>query len=200
LPTSRDRGERASTPDLKAVLKQKAKEAFGPSFLIFLSAALVSGGLAYHLKGGAVLAAAAATGADQLLSILPKICAALLIAGCVSVLLPREWMARWIGGRSGFVGLLLAELVGLFTPGGPATAFSLVAALKAAGADRGVLIAYAGGWALLGVQRVLIWELPLLGPDFAITRYLISLPLPILAALLARQLRFRLEPEAPAHD
>jgi uncharacterized membrane protein YraQ (UPF0718 family) len=196
LPTSREDSDRASAPDLKSVLKQKAKEAFGPSFLIFLAAALVSGGLAYHLKGGAVLAAAAATGADQLLSILPKICAALLIAGCVSVLLPRAWVARWIS-RSGFASLLLAELAGLFTPGGPVTAFSLIATLKVAGADRGVLVAYACGWALLGVQRVLIWELPLLGPDFAITRYLISLPLPILAALLARRVRFDLEPEAP---
>ena len=197
MPTSREPGEPATTPDLKAILKQKAKEAFGPSFLIFLGAALASGGLAYHLKGGAVLAAAAASGASQLLSILPKICAALLIAGCVSVLLPREWVARWIGGRSGFGSLLLAELAGLFTPGGPVTAFSLIAALKVAGADRGVLVAYACGWALLGVQRVLIWELPLLGPDFAITRYLISIPLPILAALLARRIRFDLEPEAP---
>jgi len=128
LPTHPEGGERATAPDLKSVLKQKAKEAFGPSFLIFLAAALASGGLAYHLKGGAVLAAAAATGADQLLSILPKMCAALVIAGCVSVLLPRAWVARWIGGRSGFGSLLLAELAGLFTPGGPVTAFSLIAA------------------------------------------------------------------------
>ena len=63
-----------------------------------------------------------------------------------------------------------------------------------------MLIAYAGGWALLGVQRILIWELHLLGPDFAITRYLISIPLPILAALLARRIRFDLEPGAPVHD
>ena len=167
---------------------------------MFLSAALISGGLAYHLKGGAVLAAAAATGADQLLSILPKMCAALVIAGCVSVLLPRAWVARWIGGRSGFGSLLLAELAGLFTPGGPVTAFSLIAALKVAGAERGVLVAYAVGWALLGVQRVLIWELPLLGSDFAITRYLVSLPLPILAALLARRIRLDLDPKAPVND
>ena len=197
MTTSREDGDPATASDLKSILKQKAKEAFGPSFLIFLAAALASGGLAYHLKGGVVLAAAAATGADQLLSILPKICAALVIAGCVSVLLPREWVARWIGGRSGFASLLLAELAGLFTPGGPVTAFSLIAALKVAGSERGVLVAYAIGWALLGVQRVLIWELPLLGPDFAITRYLISLPLPILAALLARRIRFDLEPGAP---
>jgi len=50
------------------------------------------------------------------------------------------------------------------------------------------------------VQRVLIWEIPLLGPDFAITRYLISLPLPILAALLARRIRLDLDPKAPVHD
>ena len=200
MATHPEGGERATAPDLKSVLKQKAKEAFGPSFLMFLSAALASGGLAYHLKGGAVLAAAAATGADQLLSILPKMCAALVIAGCVSVLLPRAWVARWIGGRSGFGSLLLAELAGLFTPGGPVTAFSLIAALKVAGAERGVLVAYAVGWALLGVQRVLIWELPLLGSDFAITRYLVSLPLPILAALLARRIRLDLEPKAPVHD
>jgi uncharacterized membrane protein YraQ (UPF0718 family) len=200
LPRPSKLDRQAAGSDTKSILKQRAREAFGPSFIFFLAAALASGGLAFYLKGGTALVAAASVGADQLLSVLPKISAALIIAGCVSVLLPRESMAQWIGGRSGFVGLLLAELVGLFTPGGPVTAFSLIAALKAAGADRGVLIAYASGWALLGMQRVLIWELPLLGPDFAITRYLISLPLPILAALLARRIRFNLEPEGPEHD
>jgi len=41
---------------------------------------------------------------------------------------------------------------------------------------------------VLGLNRVLIWELPFLGFDFVLLRLLISLPLPIIAWMLAKLL------------
>ena len=71
------------------------------------------------------------------------------------------------------------------TPGGPAAAFSLLAVLGGAGADRGALIAYITSWAMLGLQRVLVWDVPFMGAEFSLTRLLICLPLPIVAGLIA---------------
>jgi hypothetical protein len=65
-----------------------------------------------------------------------------------------------------------------------------------AGADRGALVAYLTSWSLLGFQRVMVWELPLMGVDFALLRSLANLPLPIIAGLLARWLP-GIEPRLP---
>ncbi len=183
---------------LRETLARRARDAFGPSFFAFLGVAAACGALSYYVNGAAVFTDSLGAGADLLLALLPRICAALLIAGFVSVLLPREFIARWVGRQAGLGGILLGELAGICTPGGPVTAFSLIAALKVAGADRAVLIAYAGGWSLLGVQRIVIWELPLLGADFVLTRLAVTAPLPILAALIARRIPIALDPSERA--
>jgi uncharacterized membrane protein YraQ (UPF0718 family) len=84
-------------------------------------------------------------------------------------------------------GILIATVAGALTPGGPMTSFPFVVALYMAGADRGSLVAYLTSWSLLGFQRVMVWELPLLGPEFAFLRLLANLPLPIIAGILARK-------------
>ncbi|MFQ6016961.1 MAG: hypothetical protein ACE5KF_02090 [Kiloniellaceae bacterium] len=183
---------------IRRFLAERAGEAFGPSFFAFLAFALVSGTLSYRLAGEAAFFDSLRSDTDLLLSILPRIGAALLVAGFIRVLLSREFVARWVGGQSGLRGILIGELAGLCTPGGPVTAFSLIAALRVAGADRGVLVAYATGWALLGLQRILVWEVPFLGADFALTRIAASVLLPIFAALLARRMPPGLEPHRPA--
>ena len=85
-------------------------------------------------------------------------------------------------------GLLIATVAGTLTPGGPITSFPFVVALYMAGADRGSLVAYLTAWSLLGFQRVMVWEMPLLGLDFVLVRSLANLPFPILAGMLARWL------------
>ena len=71
--------------------------------------------------------------------------------------------------------------------------FSLLAVLGGAGADRGALIAYITSWAMLGLQRVLVWDVPFMGAEFSLTRLLICLPLPIIAGLIARSLPLKLQ-------
>jgi hypothetical protein len=66
-------------------------------------------------------------------------------------------------------------------------AFPLVLVLAQAGADRGALIAFIVAWGLNGFQRVLVWEVPLLGADFALLRFLCGLPLGFVAGWLARR-------------
>ena len=63
-----------------------------------------------------------------------------------------------------------------------------IAVLGAAGADRGAMIAYVSSWAILGLQRILVWDVPFMGAEFSLLRFLVCLPLPIIAGLIARRL------------
>ena len=61
----------------------------------------------------------------------------------------------------------LPNAAGMVTPGGPMTSFPLVNALHGLGTGRAALIAYLTSWSTLGLQRILSWELPLMGVEFA---------------------------------
>jgi len=178
---------RSATLDREWLLG-RLHEAFGTQFVVFAVVAVFSCVLAYYIKGPVVFGAALTAGVDLLLSVLPRLGAALLIAGFIRVLVSQELVARWLGQHSGVKSLLIAGVAGALTPGGPITAFSLIAALKTAGADRGVLVAYATGWAMLGFQRVLLWELPLLGAEIVSLRLAASCLLPLFAGLAARRI------------
>jgi uncharacterized membrane protein YraQ (UPF0718 family) len=120
--------------------------------------------------------------------ILPRIVLAMAVAGLMEAILPKDKVAYWVGAESGMRGILIATVAGALTPGGPITSFPFVVALYMAGADRGSLVAYLTSWSLLGFQRVMVWEMPLLGLDFVVVRSLANLPFPILAGILARKL------------
>jgi len=125
-------------------------------------------------------------GLALLVTFLPKLLLAFVLAGVVQALLPRELVAGWLSDAAGVRGLLIASVAGALTPGGPFTHFPVVAAVYKMGAGVGPIAAYLTAWALLGAHRVILWELPFLGPRFTFTRFLVSLPLPILAGLATR--------------
>ena len=66
------------------------------------------------------------------------------------------------------------------------TSFPLVQSLQQAGTGRSALISYITSWSTMGFQRILNWELPLLGPDLTLLRIASSLPLPIIAGITSR--------------
>src|SRR5437763_11330767 len=117
---------------------------------------------------------------------LPKMAAGSLIAAFVTRLLPREVVARVVGGESGLVGILIAMVMGAVLPGGPLTIYPVAGAFLLLGADVGTAVAFITAWNLLGYNRALIWELPFFGPEFVGWRVLIASPLPILAGFSAR--------------
>jgi uncharacterized membrane protein YraQ (UPF0718 family) len=167
--------------------------------LIFVACLCAASGLGVlALRGWPAFLHALAVAWDLFLVVLPSLGAGVLLAGLLQGLLPRDLITRRMGAQSGLMGLLLATIAGLMTPGGPMASFPMVLVLATAGADRGALIAYITSWALLGFQRTLVWELPVLGADFAILRISVCLPLPLLAGLLARRLKLPLVlPENP---
>ena len=119
-------------------------------------------------------------------SMLPKVLAGCLIGAFITLLLPRETIAKWVGADSGIWGILVATVAGAILPGGPMTIYPVAGAFLAAGADAGAACAFVISWTLIGYTRAIVWELPFFGLDFVVWRVLFSLPLPILAGLAAR--------------
>jgi uncharacterized membrane protein YraQ (UPF0718 family) len=156
------------------------------SMIFFVILALVSMGLVYWLKGGPALGTALAQAWRLLVSIAPLIVFGLTLGGLARELADPKQIAPILGAQSGWTGLILATALGAVTPGGPFAAFPIVYALFLAGADVGAVIAFLTAWSIIGVQRIVTWELPLLGHEFVIIRVLTSLPLPVLVGALAR--------------
>jgi len=168
------------------------RRSFGRSFWGFVLFAIVSATACYVVIGPQAFDEAVDNDITMVLKTIPRIIAAMLVAGMIWVMLPRDRLTRMIGGESGIKGLVIAAAAGLVTPGGPSAAFSLLAVLGAAGADRGAMVAYIASWSMLGFQRIIVWDVPMMGAEFSLTRFLVSLPLPILAGLIARALPMRL--------
>ena len=155
--------------------------------------AAAAAALARRDGAGAVLAALVHA-FDLFLFIAPSLVAGMLLAAALRQLISPGALARWMGAESGWFGLAVATAAGALTPGGPMAAFPLVLVLAGAGADRGALVAYILSWALNGFQKLLVYELPLLGPDFALMRTVLTLPMPMLAGWAARRLPIAWEP------
>ena len=172
----------------KAVLSN----AFGKSFWGFFGAAVGFGVLCWLIKGPEVVRTALHEDYRLLLDLTPRVIVALSIAALIWVMMPRDRMAALVGTESGLRGLCIATVAGAVTPGGPSSAYALLAAVAVSGADRGALVAYITAWATLGLQRILIWDVPFMGAEFAMLRFAVSVPLPIIAGLVARRLPLNL--------
>jgi uncharacterized membrane protein YraQ (UPF0718 family) len=168
------------------------RESFGWGFWGFAAFALLSGLACYLILGPETFAQAVDDDLAMVGSTLPRIILALAVAGLVWVMLPRDRLMRLIGRESGLRGLLIATAAGVVTPGGPASAYPFLAVLAGSGADRGALVAYIVSWSMLGMQRILVWDVPFMGADFSLLRFTVSLPLPLIAGLIARRLSFEL--------
>lgn len=164
------------------------RESFGPSFWVFAGFALLMAWVCYSLLGSEVFQIAVDRDKSLVANTLPRLAAAQVVAGLIWVMLPRDRFSRLLGNNSGHRGLAIATVAGIITPGGPAAAYPFLAIIAAAGADRGVLVAYITSWALLAAQRIIVWDVPFMGIEFSALRFLICLPLPLLAGLIARWL------------
>ena len=183
---------------MKSPKRSLAREAFGASFWVFVAVAIIAAWATWELKGADAVRQALSNDFDLLIFLLPRMIAGMMLAGLVQAILPPDLVARWVGEESGLKGIIIAAAVGMFTPGGPMTSFPIVVAFYMSGADRGALVAYLTGWSLLGFQRTLVWELPLLGTEFTVYRLAAVVTLPILAGLLAR--RIPLAPPSPDRE
>jgi uncharacterized membrane protein YraQ (UPF0718 family) len=149
--------------------------------LLFAIAAVLA--LIAATRSRALLLASAREGVVDFVKLIPRIMLGVVGSGYIAALLPQEVVGRWLGADSGVTGLAIAVLGGAFTPGGPVIGFSIGAAALKGGAGAPQVIAYVTAWALFAIQRLFIWELPVMPQRLVWLRIAASLPVPFLAAL-----------------
>ena len=136
-------------------------------------------------RSRALLRDSARLGTIDCIKLLPRILLGVVGSGYIAALLPQETVGHWLGADSGFTGLCIAVIGGALTPGGPVIGFSIGAAAIKGGAGTPQVIAYTTAWALYAVQRVVMWEMPVMTSRMVLLRTVASLPLPFLAAAIA---------------
>jgi len=155
------------------------------SWLIIGGLVIICAVIAWRTGGPPRVGLALMSSGELLLSVLPNLVLGFLLAGFLQVLLPGELISQWMGHESGGVGLLIGTAAGALTPGGPFTHFPILASFLSKGAGVGPVCAYIAAWALIGVNRIIVWELPILGPRIALVRFLASMAVPPLVGWLA---------------
>jgi uncharacterized membrane protein YraQ (UPF0718 family) len=162
------------------------------SFL-FLVAFAVGGGIAcYLVRGPEVFWAALEEHLWLLLAIVPVLAGAVLLGAFIQAMIPPGYVRSRLGEGSGLRGIGIGSFIGLFIPGGPMISMPLLMAVIEAGADLAACISFYMSWSLLALVRIIQWELPLMGWKFALIRFLSSVPLPLIAGLIAIPLIRRL--------
>lgn len=161
------------------------------TFWIMIGIASVMTTVAY-LKSPSLPLEGLRDGGEMFWGILPTMVLAFIAAGMISKVMPREFLARWMGDESGLRGLVVGAVAGSITPGGPFIQFPIVVALLKSGAGVGPLMAYISAWSLLGINRLLVYEIPLLGSKLALCRIMASLVFPIVIGMITRVLWARI--------
>ena len=191
-------------PDPSAAAPQRTKPRALFDWSFWVIASLTLGSLLYVWSRDGTETVRSIITRDLVLfaEIVPKVIAGTFIGELIRRLVPREVIVRWLGEGSGLKGLALAAFIGFLFPAGPFTVFPLAAALLMAGADRGAAIAFVTGWLLIGLNRILIWELPFMGADLVALRVALCWWMPVAAGLLARwwPVRLAAAPEAGKVD
>lgn len=144
---------------------------------VMVAIALGKGGVPLVVRG-------VEEGRDLFIGVAPQLLMGFLLSGFVTVLLPAQLIGDLVGADSGMRGLVIATVAGVITPGGPFMQFPLLASLVAGGAAIGPTAAYLTAWSLISANRALVWELPVLGQAFTVSRWAISLVVPFAVGLV----------------
>ena len=153
-------------------------------FVIYGLAATLT--VAAYLRDPSLPAVGLRAGGQLLLDVMPRLAGALVMTGMLQVLIAPEWIQHWLGRGSGHRGILAGFVAGVLTPGGPLVSFPIIAVFYKSGASLSALVCYITSWSLFGFQRILVWELPFMGPPFVMARVLPTLVFPLVAGYLVR--------------
>jgi uncharacterized membrane protein YraQ (UPF0718 family) len=145
------------------------------TLIILIALVLLAVGAAF-LKGGSALAWQGTVQTGRLIeSIWIRLPLGFLLGGFIQVLIPRAIIARWLGPESGIKGILIASCAGTVMSGAPFVMLPIVASLYLAGAGPGPVIALVTGQMLLGIQNLIIWQIPFLGVGLPLARFIVSM-------------------------
>jgi len=124
-------------------------------------------------------------GVVDFLRLIPRLVFGVIGAGFLAEVLPQDLIVAWFGPDSGILGLTIATIVGAVTPGGPVVGFAIAATALKSGAGAPQVIAFVTAWSVYSLQRLVMWEFPVMDHQAVWVRIAVSLPLPFLAAAIA---------------
>lgn len=148
--------------------------------------AVIFGAIAF-LKGKPIFLDGFNSGLKLFLKILPMLFFALILAGLIQALIPKESINRWIGKESGLKGIFFGCLAGSLVPGGPYTSFPIMAGLVKTGASIGTIVAFITAWSLWAITRFPI-EVGVVGFKITFIRLASTFIFPPLAGIIAQTL------------
>lgn len=119
--------------------------------------------------------------------VIPLLIAAFLVAGLTQVIVTKEFVTRWLGSQTGWKGIALACLAGALIPGGPYVYYPITAVMLHNSAGLGVLVSFVAAKNLWSVSR-LPYEIALIGLEFTLARFAITLIFPPLVGFVAETL------------
>jgi len=163
---------------IKEVIKKLDKTLLVMAALVLIAVAVASS------TGGWQLALDGLKQAGQLANtVWLRLLLGFTLGGLVQVLIPRALIAKWLGHTSGLKGIFIGSYIGIIMPGGPFVSLPVIASIYRAGAGVGPVIALLTGRGLLGIQMLLMWQIPFLGLEIPLARYIACLFIPPLAGL-----------------
>ena len=120
----------------------------------------------------------------EMLLVIPPI---FVLLGLLDVWVPRERFVRFMGDKSGLLGIVLAVFIGSAAAGPLYGAFPVAAVFVRKGVKFTNLLIFLGAWSTTKIPMFL-FELSALGTSFALTRLLVNIPGIIGMAYLLRLL------------
>ncbi|MFC1985360.1 permease [Chloroflexota bacterium] len=155
--------------------------------LLLLVALVLLAAAATFWKGGWELTIFGLTQAGQLIqTIWLRLLLGFILGGVVQVLIPSALIAKWLGHASGLKGILIGSYTSIIIPGGPWVILPIVASIYRSGAGVGPVIALLTGRAMLGLHPLLVWQIPFLGAEIPLARYIACLFIPPFAGLTGK--------------
>lgn len=107
----------------------------------------------------------------EMILIIPPI---FILLGLLDVWVPREMMIKYLGEKSGLIGVILAFIMGSAAAGPLYGAFPIAAVLMKKGAKFSNVLIFLGAWSTTKIP-MFTFELTSLGPRFAITRLVVDI-------------------------
>lgn len=110
--------------------------------------------------------------------LVPLIALAVVIAGCIEVLISPTQIASWLGDGSGWRGVFSGFVAGILTPGGGPIGLPIAGALAKRGASMPAVLSYLTSMSLLSLMRMPM-EWGILGSRVTLTRWAATAWIPL---------------------
>jgi len=174
------------------VIEENRKKAkMDISLLILIAIVLAFMAVAFHTQGRDGMSRGFGVGWKLIESVGARLLLGFVLAGFMQVVIPAQYVLKWIGRDSGMSGVFIGSFAGSLMPGGPYVMFPIIGSLFEQGAAVGPLLALVTAWSVTSFNRLLVWELPMLGARVALLRFGISILFPLLVGFVSNLAFYR---------